>query len=98
MSRKPTVVLPLATALASLMGAGTAVDSAKAALPDDRETLASPDSIPITELKANSFFAAGDELLSFVTTEREDGTIIAQHVSHESHASHASHASHYSGR
>jgi hypothetical protein len=97
MSRKPTVVLPLATALASLMGAATTTttDTAKA-VPHDVGATVALNGVPSTELKADSFFRAGDELLSFVMSEREDGTIVAQHVSHASHASHASHRSHYS--
>jgi hypothetical protein len=37
-------------------------------------------------------------LLGFLVTEREDGTVVAQHRSHYSHRSHSSHRSHYSSR
>ena len=96
MSRKPTVVLSLTTALASLMGADAATEAdAKAPLPNMRDGASAPDSSSPVLLKANATFAAGDEMMSFVMTERDDGTVVAQHVSH---ASHASHHSHYSSR
>lgn len=93
MSRKPVVVVSLATAIASLFSASATTDSAKAALPHDDSATAAPEGIQSTGVKANSFFAIGQELLSLIVTKRADGTVTAQHVSHASHASHASHVS-----
>jgi len=98
MARKQIVIVPLATALASLAGVAGTTENANAALPHDGEAALAPDSARSSNLKANAFFSAGEDLLSFVMTEREDGTLVAQHVSHASHASHRSHASHYSSR
>ena len=97
MSHKPTVVLSLAAAIASLMGASTATN-AKATSPANEPNggASAPDSPSPVSLKANAVFAAGDEMMSFVMSERADGAVVAQHVSHASHASHASHHSHYS--
>ena len=92
MSRKAIVILPLATALATLAGApgenaaSNAATSTQSATP---EIKASSAVIP------NSFAVAGRDLLGFLVTRQADGTIIAQHASH---ASHASHHSHYSSR
>jgi len=76
------------------MGAGPAAD-AKAALPNEPKAATAPDGSSSFSLNANAIFAAGDEMMSFVMTDRDDGTVVAQHVSH---ASHASHHSHYSSR
>jgi len=50
------------------------------------------------DLSANRLVAVGDDILAFLVTELEDGTVVAQHRSHYSHRSHSSHRSHYSSR
>jgi hypothetical protein len=90
MTRKPAVVLPLATAIASLIGAGTATNETKAAIPGD--TKAAPRDNQLAKPQTANF-AVGNDLLGIVVSERADGKVFAQHVSHASHASHASHVS-----
>jgi hypothetical protein len=93
MTRKTTVILPLATALASLVGAPTT--AANAAAPTQSTA---PERKPASTAIPNTFAVAGQDLLGFIVTEQADGTLVAQHASHASHASHRSHASHYSSR
>jgi hypothetical protein len=95
MSRKAIIILPLATALASLIGAPGENTASKAATPTQSAT---PENRLASAVTPNSFAVAGQDLLGFLVTEQADGTLIAQHVSHASHASHRSHASHYSSR
>lgn len=97
MGRKSKVVLPLATALASLAGTPAVTDQAVAKAPETTGP-ATQDANAVRTGSPNLVFKAGDELLGLVVSEQADGTVLAQHYSHSSHASHASHASHYSGR
>ena len=96
MSRKPIVILPLATVLASLVGVPGENSQGNAATP--AQSAAASENKLTSGVTPNSFAVAGQDLLGFLVTEQLDGTLIAQHVSHASHASHASHHSHYSSR
>ena len=95
MFRKPIVLLPLATALASLAGAvGASVpNSSPTAKP-----LGPADDPGAKDIKSERVIASGEDLLGFLVTTSADGTVVAQHSSHSSHSSHASHASHASSR
>jgi hypothetical protein len=96
MKRKSIVVLPLATALASLSGAATANALANTSI---EPTLGPADAqIGANNVQPNTIFKAGEDLLGLLVTTTPDGTVVAQHASHYSHSSHASHASHASSR
>jgi hypothetical protein len=95
MKHKPFVVLPLATALASLAGAA----SASAPANTSAEPTSGPaDAQGVNKVQPNTIFTAGEDLLGLLVTTNADGTVVAQHSSHYSHSSHASHASHASSR
>lgn len=96
MSRKAPVILPLATALASLAGVPATVDDASAKTPDASSAASSQNNTVAQTGQPNVVFKAGEDLLGLIVTQQADGTIIAQHSSHVSHASHASHSSHHS--
>jgi len=97
MKHKKTVVVPLATALASL---ATAASAAAPAVQSPDHALPPTDSqqATATKIEPNTIFTAGEDLLGLLVTQNADGTIVAQHSSHYSHSSHASHASHASSR
>lgn len=91
MKRKPTVIVPLATALAAL-----AVSSGDAHAATPQQPSASPESEAPTgaaNQKANLLFTAGEELMGLIVSKAADGTLMAAHGSHSSHASHSSHTS-----
>lgn len=94
MIRKRTIILPIATALASL---STGLVSASAAT-NVEANVSEPATKPAEAEPANTFFKVGEDLLGFLVTEQADGTVVAQHRSHYSHSSHSSHRSHYSSR
>lgn len=93
----------LALALAALVPHTSPVNPAVAARVE-----AFPPSVASTEdenfrarvgdLSSQCLVAVGDDMLSFLVTELEEGTVVAQHRSHYSHRSHSSHRSHYSSR
>jgi hypothetical protein len=92
-NKSPRGILGLAAALAMLAGASSVTArpaEASIVRPMDEATGAGGD--------ANRFVVVGNDVLSFLVTQGENGEIIAQHQSHSSHASHASHASHTSSR
>ena len=95
MSERRNVILSVAAALGALWSASPAID-ANAAIPPD--TSKGQPAEAGCSLQPNTLVSTGEDLIGFIITEREDGTIIAQHVSHASHHSHASHRSHYSSR
>ena len=89
MKQKSTVILPLATALASLSGAAhAAVPSSQAIDTTTVDIQAEPNTI-----KPNTIYKTGEDLLGLLVTKTPDNTVVAQHASHYSHSSHASHAS-----
>ncbi|HZU44054.1 MAG TPA: His-Xaa-Ser repeat protein HxsA2 [Terriglobales bacterium] len=97
MKKTTVVVLPLATALASLSGAANTSSASNSVGP----TPASADAQGANKVQPNTIFTAGEDLFGLLVTTNADGTIVAQHsshYSHSSHASHASHASHFSSR
>lgn len=103
MARKPTVILPLATALAALASA-PGINDAVAAKPSQSDSKTGDANATAVgqaaTLKPTIIFNAGEDLLALTLTEK-DGRVLAQHYSHyshSSHASHASHSSHYSSR
>jgi hypothetical protein len=89
---KTTIVLPLATALASLTSAASADLSAVPAA-DQTDQPGTVDTEKATIIEPNTIFTAGNDLLGLLTTKSADGTVVAQHTSHMSHASHVSHGS-----
>src|SRR5262245_19939872 len=97
MKEKKAVIVPIATALASLATAANATTLATQPQVDD--TVATDrQQANATKAERNTIFAAGEELLGLLVTQNADGTVVAQHSSHYSHSSHASHASHASSR
>jgi hypothetical protein len=91
MTRKPTVIVPLATALAAL-----AANSGDAQAATPQQPNASPEAeapTRATNQKANLLFTAGEELMGLIVSKAADGTLMAAHGSHSSHASHSSHTS-----
>jgi hypothetical protein len=97
MRRKPTVILPLASALGALAGGAMVAAEAKP-VPAGDAAVNSQAAAGQSGQRPNTLVSTGESLLGFVTTEQADGTVVAQHVSHASHASHTSHASHASSR
>ena len=95
MKRKSIVVLPLATALASLSGAATANTLSNTSV---EPTPGPADTQAANNVQPNTVFTAGEDLLGLLTTTKADGTVVAQHGSHVSHGSHGSHGSHTSSR
>lgn len=89
MSRKTPTVVPLAAALAAL-GGTVATATAEAAL--ESATVAA-ETTEHAAVKPNGFMTMGEDILGFMVTQGEDGTVLAQHSSHYSHSSHASHHS-----
>ena len=96
MSRKKPVILPIATALASLASIPATVDDASSKTPNSSSTTCAPNNTLAQTRQPNLVFKAGEDLLGLIVTQQADGTVVAQHSSHASHASHASHHSHYS--
>jgi hypothetical protein len=94
MSRKTPVILPIATALASLTSVSATLDNAAAKTGDVSSAADAQNNVVPQTGEPNLVFNAGEDLLGLIVTRQADGTVIAQH---SSHASHASHASHYSG-
>jgi hypothetical protein len=90
MPQKKTVIVPLATALASL-AANSAVPTVQT--PDQANASIDTQAASANTVAANTVFSAGEDLLGLLVTKNADGTIVAQHSSHASHASHASHSS-----
>jgi hypothetical protein len=93
MARQTPVILPLATALASLAGVPATVDDAAAKTADSSSTANTQSNSVAQSGQPNLIFKAGEDLLGLIVTQQPDGTIIAQHASHSSHASHHSHYS-----
>jgi hypothetical protein len=87
-SRTRTLIMPLAAALGGLSAA------AQAAPVPDGSGVSRPANAGRTG-EPNTLVSTGHDLLGFVVSTQEDGTVVAQHASH---ASHASHHSHYSSR
>jgi len=99
MTRKPMTILPLATALGALLGSTGTATEASGAVQNGAPAAGAIEQTPMgSELTPNMVVSTGEKLLGFVTSERDDGTVVAQHASHVSHASHTSHHSHYSSR
>jgi hypothetical protein len=96
MKRKPTVIVPLASALGAL--AGSATVPAEAAIPSTDSAVTSEVLLAHSGQKPNTLVSTGESLLGFIVTEQVDGTLVAQHSSHVSHGSHGSHTSHTSSR
>ena len=95
MKKQPLVILPLATALASLTGEAVAATTPNT----DAQPAAPVGDIAANEkIEPNVIFKAGDDLLGLLVTTQADGTVVAQHSSHYSHSSHSSHRSHTSSR
>jgi hypothetical protein len=93
MLKKPTVILPLATALAAL-SVGTKDATATALEP---QNTSDPEAARGTASgHPNLVVTTGSDLLGLIVTKAADGTTLAQHYSHMSHESHSSHYSHYS--
>jgi hypothetical protein len=96
MAHKPVVVLPIATALASLAVVPATTQGVAANALDPNASVLSPDaSRPPYGVAPNTLFRVEEDLLGLIVSQRPDGTMVAQHYSHSSHASHASHASGY---
>lgn len=76
MKQNPTVILPLATALASLAGGATHATTATVIEPTDA---AKADT---NTVQPNTIFKAGDDLLGLLVTAATNGTVVAQHASH----------------
>jgi len=97
MRSKSAKILPLGTALGSLVGTAVVAMEAQSAIP----TAAPSDSVAFRTAaeqmatSPNMLVSTGETLLGFVLRDQPDGTVVAQH---SSHASHASHHSHYSSR
>jgi hypothetical protein len=94
MMQKKTVVVPLATALASLASTAKA-DVSPTQSPDQCSIPIDSQKVNESNIQPNTTFQVGEDLLGLLVTKNADGTVVAQHASH---ASHASHHSHYSGR
>lgn len=97
MKGKKIVLVPLATALASL-AATTANAEKHPATAAEQSDVRSDAQAKAAAIPANTFFNVGDELFGMLVTTAADGTVIAQHRSHSSHSSHSSHRSHSSSR
>ena len=95
--RRKFEILTIATALAGL-GVGVPAEAAKHPTPSSSTEPSDGVSGATSGTDANRFVALGEDLLGFLVTQREDGTVVAQHRSHYSHSSHSSHRSHYSSR
>jgi hypothetical protein len=97
MKDKKAVVVPLATALASLVTAANAT-APDAQSPDHSATATDSQQADAAKIEPNTIFTAGRDLLGLLVRKNADGTVVAQHSSHYSHSSHSSHSSHYSSR
>jgi hypothetical protein len=102
MPQKPRL-FSLAAALAGLTLQPTFSGPTEAAqVPTARKTTSSAQAdttrLSFESVSANRFVEVGEDVLAFLVTEMEDGTVLAQHRSHYSHRSHSSHRSHYSSR
>ena len=98
MSTNTPKIMPLAAALATLVGTGAMVGhpaEAKTANPVESTV---PNTEHMSGLTPNRIISVGKDFLGFIVTTAADGTMLAQHYSHTSHASHSSHSSHYSSR
>ena len=91
MKRRPTVILPLASALGAL--AGSAMVAAEAKSVPTGDATANSEAAAAQKARPNTLVSTGESLLGFIMTEQPDGTVVAQHASHASHASHHSHSS-----
>lgn len=96
MPNKPPKIVPLATALAALVGAAPVISDAAEARTAEPADLSSTGSGRATAQTANSIVSVGENLLGFIVTKAADGSVLAQHELHYSHSSHASHSSHSS--
>jgi len=99
MQDKSTKLLSLGAALAAL-GAPAAQAAIEPAVTDEASA-PQPSQSEFEREQVNRIFSVGGDLLGFVITEQEGGTVLAthySHVSHASHSSHVSHQSHYSSR
>lgn len=94
MKSKGTKILPLASALGSLVGGTVVATEAQSAIPNtDPAGSAATEALAVPAATTpNTLVSTGETLLGFIMTDQPDGTVVAQH------ASHASHSSHYSGR
>ena len=90
--KRTTVLVPLATALASLTTAANA-NAPVASSTDQSDGMAGTENTQAPTVEPNTLFTAGNELLGMLVMKKSDGTVVAQHVSHASHASHTSHSS-----
>ncbi len=97
MENKRGVILPLAAALAGL-GGMPASEAAAPSASDPQRVAVAPLAARAAAADANRFVDVGGDVLAFLVTQAEDGTVVAQHRSHYSHSSHASHSSHVSSR
>ena len=98
MSTNAPKIMPLAAALASLVGPGALVTNSAEAKTANPIEAASASLEHTSGLMPNRIISIGTDFLGFIVTTAADGTMLAQHYSHTSHASHASHHSHYSSR
>jgi hypothetical protein len=96
MSQKQRVILPIASAIASLASVPAIVDEAAAKISDRSDASSSQNAAIARTGQPNVVFKAGEDLLGLIVKEQADGTVVVDHYSHSSHASHASHHSHYS--
>ena len=88
MKKLGITLIPLAATLASLpmtSEASVRTESAKA-----QTTVAVSSAEAIVP---NTILSVGEDLLGFLVTRAEDGTVVAEHASHSSHSSHSSHYS-----
>jgi hypothetical protein len=92
MKRKSAVILPIATALASLNSGAGATATTNGASDRDAGTVKSQ-AEAIKAIPPNTVYNAGEDLFGLLVSRNADGTVVAQHSSHASHASHASHSS-----
>jgi len=97
MKNKKIVLVPLATALASL-SATTVNANTQSANPVEPAKDQAGAQIAANKIQPNTLFNAGEDLFGLLVTTAPDGTVVAQHSSHYSHSSHSSHRSHSSSR
>ena len=96
MKKNKIVLVPLATALASLSVAPAKATTQPARSAEPANTQANIEVTKSTE--PNATYNIGDELFGMLVTTAADGTVVAGHSSHVSHGSHGSHTSHTSSR
>ena len=100
MKPKKKFMIPVAAALAAIVGTSGAVEVRQVISDDSKQ-----ESVAMSALKKTlaaedrlATYSVGEELHALLLRKNADGVILAGHYSHRSHSSHSSHSSHYSSR